>query len=344
MTTLRVESLTAGYGRQDVLHGTDLTVPSGRLVALLGPSGCGKSTLLRAIAGLHAPTGGRITLGDPDPLDGDPRVLDDVATTHRVPAHRRGITLVPQEAALFPHLDVAANVAFGIRRHPDVAERTERLLDLVGLEGLGHRPAHELSGGQQQRVALARALAPRPSVVLLDEPFSSLDARLRDHLREDVRSLLATVSATALLVTHDQSEALSIADEIAVMRDGVVLQQGPPPQLYRAPTHAWTATFLGDSTLLPVHRVEGDAAHTPLGAVTVGGGHGSTVLLRPEDLAIADRGTPALVRGRTYRGHEWLIDLLLADGVAVRVRHTGDAPAVGDETHVRAVSPGRLVE
>lgn len=331
MTTLRVESITAGYGHHPVLHDAAVTVPSGHLVALLGPSGCGKSTLLRAVAGLHRPTGGRIWLDDTE-IDGP--------ATH-LPTHRRRVTLVPQDAALFPHLDVAANVAFGIRGQRDSVQRTDHLLELVGLAGLGARQVHQLSGGQQQRVALARALAPRPAVVLLDEPFSSLDARLRDQLRDDVRSLLTAESATALLVTHDQQEALSVADEIAVMREGRVLQQTDPATLYRSPEHSWTAAFIGDSTLLPAN-VDGSTAHTALGDIAVAGGDGTTVLMRPEDLGFSDRGTPARVTRRTYRGHDWLVALVV-DDLPVLVRCTDQIPRIGEIVQVVPLAPGRLV-
>lgn len=331
MSELRIESVTAGYDDHLALDGVDLTVPSGRLVALLGPSGCGKSTLLRVVAGLHRPTAGQVRLGD--------RRLDD--TGLQVPAHRRGVTLVPQEGALFPHLDVADNIAFGLRGLPRATARVDRLLDLVGLTGLGSRRVHELSGGQRQRVALARALAPRPALVLLDEPFSSLDARLRDNLRQDVRTLLAAEDATALLVTHDQDEALSIADEVAVMRAGRVLQAGTPSQVYGAPVDAWTARFLGEATLLPAHE-RGGMGHTVLGPVPVVGGSGELLLLRPEQVEIGDSGAPATVVARTYRGHEWLVELDVA-GHRILARHGAEPADTGETVHVRVIAPGRLV-
>ena len=328
---LTVRGLHAGHHRVPVLHGVDLCVPRGTLVALLGPSGCGKTTLLRSVAGLHRPTAGTVDLAGTS--------LD--AKGRHVPTHRRGITLVPQEAGLMPHLDVAANVRFGLRGHADADRRTEHVLRLVGLDGLGDRRPHELSGGQQQRVALARALAPRPSLVLLDEPFSSLDARLRDDLRTEVRALLAAEDATALLVTHDQEEALSMADEVAVMREGRVLQQDVPQAVYRSPRHAWTARFLGEATVL-AGEVVADGFRSTLGTHAVTGGSGTGLVVRADDVVPDPSGTTTRVVRRAYVGHGWLVDLD-ADGQPLVLRTAEEPPPVGSTLTV-SVRSGRLVQ
>ena len=241
-----------------VLQGVNLSVPAGSLVAVLGLSGCGKTTLLRAIAGFERVQRGRIALGT--------RTLDD---GHRVyvPPERRGIGYVPQEGALFPNLSVQANVAFGLSRAQRRTDVVRELLELVGLAHLARRFPHQLSGGEQQRVALARALARRPEVLLLDEPFSSLDASLRSTVREEVSALLRRQGATTVLVTHDQEEALSLADSVAVLRDGTIVQQGTPAELYSKPVDARLASFLGAANLLEasVRRWLGahDARSTP---------------------------------------------------------------------------------
>ena len=238
---LWVLDLWKGYPHgKPVLQGVNLSVPAGTLVAVLGLSGCGKTTLLRAIAGFERAQRGRIALGT--------RTLDD--GRRYVPPERRGIGYVPQEGALFPNLNVRANVAFGLSRAERRTSIVDELLELVGLMPLARRFPHQLSGGEQQRVALARALARRPEVILLDEPFSSLDASLRVTVREEVSALLRRQGATTMLVTHDQEEALSLADTVAVLRDGVIVQQGTPAELYSRPVDARLAGFLGEANLL----------------------------------------------------------------------------------------------
>lgn len=319
---LVVSGLVAGYDDAAVLQGVDLRVPTGTLVALVGPSGCGKTTLLRCVAGLHPTRSGSTTLLG-RPLD---------APGASVPTHHRSITLVPQEAALFPHLDVAANVGFGLPRGS--RDRISHLLDLVGLTELAHRRPHELSGGQQHRVAVARALAPSPALVLLDEPFSALDARLRDDLRHEVRELLVAERATALLVTHDQAEALTLADEVAVMHGGTVLQQAEPEVLYREPEHAWTATFLGEATVL--------AKDDPLVAsARIDGDDGTRLVVRPEHVVVDEAATPAVVARRSFRGHEWLVELDLP-GRRVLMRTDAAPPPVGATMPVRATRARRV--
>ncbi|EFQ83977.1 ABC transporter, ATP-binding protein [Aeromicrobium marinum DSM 15272] len=323
---LTVSGLHASYGSNAVLHGVDLKVGRGCLTAVLGPSGCGKSTLLRVVAGFHRATSGMVSVGD--------RLVDDGRRV--VPPERRRITIVPQDGALFPHLTVAANVAYGLAHDPGRASRTAEMLQLVGLQDLGDRYPHELSGGQQQRVAVARALAPRPAFVLLDEPFSALDAHLREVVRRDVRDLIRLEGATAVLVTHDQGEALSLADDVAVMRDGVILQQATPREVYTRPADAWVAAFVGDAIVLDA-RIEADVAHTVLGPIGVDGPvRGHRVVLRPEQLTLGDHGADARVRGVEFRGDSSLVQVHLGTGQDLLVRHHGPPPRPDDTVRVSA--------
>ncbi|HET9142065.1 ABC transporter ATP-binding protein [Actinophytocola sp.] len=321
MTELSIAAVTKSYGSTPVLHGVDLHVPHGSLTAVLGPSGCGKTTLLRLIAGFADPDGGTIAFGD--------TVVFRPGHSTK-PQHRR-VGYVPQEGALFPHLTVAANITFGLprpqRRDPD---RVAELLDLVGLAaGLSTRYPHELSGGQQQRVALARALAPRPAVVLLDEPFSSLDAALREGTRRAVAAALRAAGATAVLVTHDQSEALSLADQVGVMRDGRVVQLDTPAGVYTRPSDTGVAAFVGEAVLIPatVHNGQADCVlgTVPLAAPAEGA---VRLMIRPEQLIIhpngAGSGVAARVREISYFGHDASVRLdLLPDGPSVTARVTG---------------------
>ncbi|MEV0729140.1 ABC transporter ATP-binding protein [Polymorphospora sp. NPDC050346] len=278
---LTLRGVAKNYGPVAALAGVDLTVPAGTLTAVLGPSGCGKTTLLRCVAGFERVDTGEIRI--------DGTVIAGPGA--HLPPQRRRVAVVPQEGALFPHLSVAGNIGYGLDRATRRGGRIEEVLALVGLAGHGDRMPHQLSGGQQQRVAVARALAPRPSLVLLDEPFSALDAGLRAELRHDVREALRADRATGILVTHDQGEALSTADQVAVMRGGLVVQCAAPAAVYREPADPWVAAFVGDAVLLPA-VVESGAAHTVLGPVPLAGTFGSgavTVLVRPEQVRITAR-------------------------------------------------------
>nr|WP_295770579.1 ABC transporter ATP-binding protein [Rhodoferax sp.] len=277
---LKLSGIDKSYGNAQVLHSIDLQVTAGSRTAIVGPSGSGKTTLLRIIAGFEAPNAGSLTLGGSVLADG----------SHAVPAHQRGIGFVPQEGALFPHLNVADNIGFGLLRNAsDRQARIHELMDMVALDPalLRARP-HEISGGQQQRVALARALALRPKLILLDEPFSALDTGLRVATRKAVAELLGRAGITTILVTHDQAEALSFADTVAVMRAGRLVQVGAAKEVYQRPVDADTAAFLGDAIILPASVANG-RAHCELGHITVddtlltGPQH---IVLRPEQLSI----------------------------------------------------------
>lgn len=313
MSRLTVSGLWKGYGEQPVLRNLDLDVPPGSLTAVLGLSGCGKTTLLRVIAGFERAQRGVVSLG------GD--TLDDGGTY--VPPERRSVGYVPQEGALFPHLSVEANVGFGLSRRERTGKTVGGLLEMVGIDALAKRMPHELSGGEQQRVALARALALKPQALLLDEPFSSLDASLRTQVREEVNSLLRGQGVTAVLVTHDQEEALSLAESVAVLRDGSIVQQGSPEDLYERPADEGLARFLGAVNLIEA-ELEGATARTSLGALAlreqaVAGKAGQgTVMVRPEQLEVRMRGvndteSEAGLEGRIeqcrYYGHDALLHI-----------------------------------
>jgi len=332
--SLTVSGLVAGYPGVPVLRGVDLEVPAGMLLAVLGGSGCGKTTLLRAIAGFHPVEAGTIRL--------DGRLVAGDRTD--VAPQRRRVGLVPQEGALFGHLSVAANVGFGLPRGTRRGPRVAEMLKLVGLDRHHDRMPAELSGGQQQRVALARALAPAPALVLLDEPFTALDAGLRAEVREQVRGALRAAGASAVLVTHDQQEALGAADLVAVLRDGCVVQVASPRTLYAQPVDIGVGTFVGEAVLLPASAQHGRAA-TVLGTVDVAGdgsGHGQ-VLLRPEQVLLdADAPVRAVVSAVVFHGHDSTVVLDL-DGLAVRCRTTGEpTPAVGQTVGVRLAGMARF--
>ncbi|MCX4658832.1 ABC transporter ATP-binding protein [Streptomyces uncialis] len=344
MTGLRVTSVTTSYERgARVLDGLDLTVPEGELAAVLGPSGCGKTTLLRVVAGFLAPDQGEIAVGG--------RTVSGAGV--QVPPERRGVGIVAQEGALFPHLSVARNVAFGLRSESRAERRarTAQLLELVGLGEYGERMPHELSGGQQQRVALARALAPRPALVLLDEPFSALDSGLRAGLRSDVRSALRAAGATAVLVTHDQEEALSVADRVAVIRQGRVVQFGTPQEVYAQPVDPWVASFVGDAVVLPATADSGHAVtalgRVPLSGPPVTGTVQGTVALRPQQLRLrTPDGSTAVGRVSEirYHGHDALI-LLDIPSVDTPVTVRTSAPLAlspGDESGVSITGSTRF--
>ena len=301
------------FGGAAALRDASLTVERGQLVALLGPSGSGKTTMLRVIAGLEVPDSGAVSIG------GHPVV----GPTTWVEPEQRHVGMVFQDGALFPHLSVAANVAFGEPK----AGRVETCLELVGLADRARSFPHELSGGERQRVALARALAPGPEVVLLDEPFAALDATLRTSLREEVASILRAEGTSALLVTHDQEEALSLADVVVVMRDGAIEQIGSPEALYDHPVSRWVAEFVGTAEVL-TGEGDGSVVRFALGTVPAPGTvRGAVdVIVRPESLllSVADEGGGSgRVVERVFYGHDEIVTVALDDGPVVRSRARG---------------------
>lgn len=340
---LAVERVSCDYSGLPAVHGVSLTLAPGELGCLLGPSGCGKTTLLRAVAGFHPPTAGRIALRGAD------------ATT--LSPERRGIGFVFQDLALFPHLTVAENVAFGLHRLPrgERAARVAGALAPLGLDGLADRYPHELSGGQQQRVALARSLAPRPDLLLLDEPFSSLDAHLRIALRSELRQLLKGWGIAALLVTHDQDEAFAFADTVGVMRAGELLQWAPGFEVYHRPADPFVAGFVGEGRFIRGTVLDPHTVATALGrlrtsqAMEFATGGTVHVLIRPDDLQPdGEDGIDTLVVAAVFRGAETFYTLQLADGELVSAlfpSHVQHAPGQRlrvrtDIEHVVVFGPG----
>ncbi|MCX5493713.1 ABC transporter ATP-binding protein [Kaistia dalseonensis] len=280
MSFLTLQAIRKRYGATMALDGIDLGVERGSRTAIVGPSGSGKTTLLRIIAGSDTPDSGRLMLGGETLADG----------ASSVPAYRRGIGIVAQDGALFPHLSIAENIGFGLpRRDSGRDARIRELMAMVELDpALLRRRPDQLSGGQQQRVALARALAPRPRLVLLDEPFSALDTALRASTRKAVSDLLSAAGVTTILVTHDQAEALSFADQVAVMRQGKLLQVGSPRELYLRPSDPMVASFLGDAIIIPAEMADG-WARCALGIVRVGDQQPvspAMIMLRPEQIGL----------------------------------------------------------
>lgn len=356
MTSLAVTGISKTFGRTPVLKDVSLTIRSGELFFILGASGCGKSTLLRIIAGLETPDAGTVTMDDADITS--------------LPAHRRGIGMVFQQYALWPHMTVAQNVRFGldIQKLPrgEKEERVIEALRLVRMEGLGARFPHEISGGQQQRVALARALAIRPRILLLDEPLSNLDARLREEIRSELRELHRQLKLTMVYVTHDQEDALTLASRIALFQEGRVAQLGTPQELYQTPRTRYVAHFLGEANLLPCSVVSQTSSDTvtvtnpdlpsPITVKGVMTPPGVTPLLciRPEALSVAQPGAPdggfvfaGVVKSVAYRG-SWLdVECGLQSGAVVTTRaipsQLTDIPRVGDALSLRCSPQSAVV-
>jgi len=313
---VKLDGVVKRFGAVGAANGVSFALGKGRLLALLGPSGCGKTTTLRLIAGFENVDEGEVEISGQ---------LVAGPGQHRPPEKRR-VGMVFQEYALFPHITVQQNVDFGLAKLTPEQRRRRvgEVLDLVGLAGLGERMPHELSGGQQQRVALARALAPEPDLILLDEPFSNLDAGLRVRVRAEVRSILKQAGATAIFVTHDQEEALSLVDEVAVMLHGRVHQMASPQRLYRQPVSREVATFIGDANFIPGFAY-GRHVETLLGnletQVAVQGP--VDVLVRPETIEISPAPPDAQahrVRQQLFFGHDQLVTVLLASGETIDVR------------------------
>jgi iron(III) transport system ATP-binding protein len=314
------------FGETVALDGFTLDVPSGSLVALVGPSGCGKTTALRTIAGFQDVNSGTISIRD---------VLVNGPSTNVAPERRR-VGMVFQEFALFPHITVAENVGYGVGG-ADRVERVRSTLRLVGLDGYGDRFPHELSGGEQQRIALARALAPEPEVILLDEPFSNLDAPQRERMRRELRKIIHGAGLTAVFVTHDQSEALAIADVIAVMRDGAVVQVGTPDEVYAHPISPWVARFLGDAVMVDSVVQSGSVA-TTFGSVETDLDEGSavTVMIRPEWVVVTPSAEGrARIIDREFYGHDQRVEIKVRGGSTIEALVSGRIPVrIGDTVDI----------
>jgi iron(III) transport system ATP-binding protein len=308
---LHCEGVSKRFGETTAVRDVTLSVDQGHTLALLGPSGCGKTTLLRLISGFERPDAGTISIGGI-------RVAGDGAN---VAPEKRGAGMVFQDYALFPHLSVRQNIAFGLAREAP-RTRIDELLAVTGLAGLGGRMPHELSGGQQQRVAIARSLAAEPKVMLLDEPFSNLDPTLRQHVRTEVRQILESVQMTAVFVTHDQEEALSVSERLAIMMDGRILQTGYPEEVYNFPSSRSVASFLGDANFLPGDYANG-RLQFELGSIDVKSELAGAVdvMVRPEHLTLtAEAGIPVEVLRSEYFGHDQLVLVRLPSGAAIKVR------------------------
>jgi len=335
MTTLELRNLNKSYPDGWTLTNVSFTVEEQEILSLLGPSGCGKTTLLRLIAGLEMPDSGHL-------------LVDGVDVTHIAP-HRRDFGLMFQEYALFPHRDVFGNVAFGLRMegldHATIAKRVTETLALVGLERFEHRDVNQLSGGERQRVALARSLAPQPRLLMLDEPLGALDRALRERLMDELPQILHRAGVTVIAVTHDQEEAFAIADRVALMRDGEVVQIGPPQQLYRQPGSPWIARFLGLTNLLDARVVGPGRVETAMGTLQVDdlefgswdSGVERQLLIRPEAARLNAEGPNQVdleIEGCSFRGDHNQLDVRHRSGVRLTFSFSAgvDPPAVGETT------------
>jgi ABC-type Fe3+/spermidine/putrescine transport system ATPase subunit len=335
MTTLELRNLDKSYPDGWTLTDVSFTVEEQEILSLLGPSGCGKTTLLRLIAGLEMPDSGRVLVGGVD-------------VTHTAP-HRRGFGLMFQEYALFPHRDVFGNVAFGLRMEGldrgTIAKRVTETLALVGLEGFEHRDVNQLSGGERQRVALARSLAPQPRLLMLDEPLGALDRALRERLMDELPQILHRAGVTVIAVTHDQEEAFAIADRVALMRAGKVVQIGTPQELYRRPSSPWIARFLGLTNLLDARVIEPGRVETALGTLQVDGldfgswdfGVERQLLIRPEAARLTAEGPNQVdleIEGCSFRGDHNQLDVCHTSGVRLTFSFPAgvDLPTVGKTT------------
>jgi iron(III) transport system ATP-binding protein len=340
VSSLEISHLKVSLGNRLILDDLSFSLAEGQIAALLGPSGCGKTTLLRSIAGLIQPSDGTIRFG---------KQLVSLSSLV-MPSHKRKIGYVPQEGALFPHLNVADNISFGLDRSvftkDQIRQTTKEMLNLIGLQGFENRMPNQLSGGQQTRVALARALAIKPAIVLLDEPFSALDAALRGDLRADVIELLRKSNTTAILVTHDREEALVSADVVALMRDGQIIQQGSPEAVYSKPISPAIAISTGDALVLDATKLADGSTSYLFNQSTGAAIESGHVVIRPEEIKI-DRAISAnSQKGRIskidYYGHDAMVSIDIA-GNSLKVRIPGPFDyTVGEEVSLEHAGPVRF--
>lgn len=336
-TALLCENLSKSFTTDHpVVHNLNLKINQGQILALLGPSGCGKTTTLRLMAGFETPDTGRIEIA------GQEVAYVNGRQSRFVQPEKRRIGMVFQDYAIFPHLSVWHNIAFGIRRSPTVKDRVAEMLSFVGLAGLEDRMPSDLSGGQQQRVALARALAPEPAILLMDEPFSNLDAALRKQVRYEVRSLLRKSGTTAVFVTHDQEEALFLGDHVAVMHEGHIEQVGPPEVIFHLPRTRFVANFIGQADFVP-GTVMDSGIMTAMGLLPqpVNAAEGShvDVVIRPDDVTISElngSGEPGNgnILSSQFIGMNYIYEVALKDGTRI---HT-------IQPHINRIAEGTLVQ
>jgi iron(III) transport system ATP-binding protein len=342
MTSLSISHLSVKLGKREIISDLSFDLRQGEIASLLGPSGCGKTTLLRAIAGLIQPTSGTIRFGSQ--LVGVSSVV--------LPPNKRGTGYVPQQGALFPHLNVAKNISFGLNRElytkKQISEITEEMINLIGLPGFENRLPSQLSGGQQTRVALARALAIKPKLILLDEPFSALDAVLRDELRSEVVGLLRKLGSTAILVTHDREEALVSSDRVILMRSGRVVQDGTPEEVYEAPISPEIAASTGDVLVLGAQKLTDGQTRYPLslsGIAEVGSDTGY-VVIRPEEIQVSSTsvdGVEGSLIHIDYYGHDAMLTVeVLNSPTPIKARVVGPTQFVlGQKVYLKHIGPVR---
>lgn len=343
MTSLSVSHLFVHFGHRAIISDLSFDLQQGEIASLLGPSGCGKTTLLRAIAGLIQPSSGAIRFGSQ---------LVSVSSVV-LPPHKRGTGYVPQQGALFPHLNVSKNIAFGLDKNSyskaEIAEITHEMIGLIGMKGMENRLPSELSGGQQTRVALARALAIKPKLILLDEPFSALDAVLRDELRTEVVGLLRELGSTAILVTHDREEALVSSDRVILMRDGQVAQDGTPEEVYESPISPEIAASTGDVLILAAHKSGDGKTSYPLSTIgyTQFGSENGYVVIRPEEIRVstsANDGLEGSLIQIDYYGHDAMLTVRISQTTTpIKARVAGPAEfSVGQKVYLQHLGPVRF--
>ena len=337
MTHVVVSDLSASYGKTLVLKRLSFEVPSSSMLAVLGASGSGKTTLLRVLAGFKRMNEGTIAFGQMT-------VADDRTW---VATKSRGVGIVPQEGALFPHLSVEKNVAFGLHHSENAKARVREVLELVGMQDFAKRNPHELSGGQAQRVALARALAPEPNLLLLDEPFSALEQGLREELGFEVKQLLESLKTTSILVTHDQEEALGLADQVLVIMNGTAAQQGSPQDVYQSPATAQVGHFVGDLIELPVTQWSGNVVQSALGSIEVTQSpklaEDVVVCVRPEQISLGSGNTKAKVCELRYHGYDTVVTLELSAGEHISARvHGSPSVKVGEFVLIGVLGTGLI--
>lgn len=335
MTDIKIDGLNVDLGENKVLKNLSLLIPSQKFISVLGPSGCGKSTLLRSIAGFVAPKSGTIRFSS---------TLMSVSSV-QVPPERRNVGYVPQEGALFPHLSVEKNISFGLAKSKQTQKRVKELMELMNLSNLEKRFPHQLSGGQQFRVAIARALAPAPNVMLLDEPFSSIDAQLREELRHEVKKILTETKTTTVLVTHDREEALVMSDLVALMRNGQIVQIGSPQDVYNNPAGLDMAFSTGDALIIPALKSEDGEIQSIFSNYAINKNNGN-LIIRPEEIIISKSSSPnAKILDIEYFGHDALVHLILNNSIKISSRVS--APVflkIGDEVTAQQIGPIRFFE